>query len=297
MLLSLIFLLTTKPVSISIFLWQRFAKTAKRGFFCDDETLMANFYDELVSVEVLLAVSILVPITTIVFVEVLVKPQDGKIQLFNLIISRRVIEIAHNISTFLIGFLMNLLITQIGKYLVGRYRPHFLSTCQPVLPDGTNCSYDFNKGRYIDTFECSNSQLDNDQAEDLRRSWPSGHSSISFYSMIYISIYLFMQRDFLKDYRLLKSSSQFVFVSFAWISALSRIGDSKHHCEFFVFHHHLKAKKFLIHLYSGTDVLSGSIIGSLVAIFIISNSTTKKVELNVLPTIKLRNESVETLRL
>lgn len=213
-------------------LWQNFAKTAKRGFFCNDETLMATFHGEVVSVKVLLIVSIAVPIITIVLIEFIGKSRDNEksFKIFNFAIAQKIVEASHYVSTFLFGFVINLLVTQMGKYLVARYRPHFLTSCQPVFPDGTNCSHAVNIGRNIDTFECSNPLLND--FEDLRRSWPSGHSSISFYSMIFLSVYIFMQKkDFLRELRLLKISTIFVFISFAWISSLSRIGDNKHHCE------------------------------------------------------------------
>lgn len=217
------------------FLWDNFAKTAKRGFFCNDETLMATFHSEVVPFEVLLIVTIVVPIITIIVIELFAKSQhencpNESFKIFNFVISQKIVTISHYVSTFLVGFVINLLVTQMGKYLVARYRPHFLTSCQPVFPDGTNCSDAKNIGRSIDIFECTNPL--EDDFEDLQRSWPSGHSSVSFYSMIFLSMYIFMKKNVMKELRLLKNSIQFVFISFAWISSLSRIGDNKHHCKF-----------------------------------------------------------------
>mmetsp|Transcript_2970 Transcript_2970/g.4163 ORF Transcript_2970/g.4163 Transcript_2970/m.4163 type:complete len:326 (+) Transcript_2970:62-1039(+) len=63
---------------------------------------------------------------------------------------------------------INLFVTEIMKRYVGYFRPHFYNSCQ------------FN----TDTLACDN------EVEDARKSFPSGHASTSFCSMALITLYL-----------------------------------------------------------------------------------------------------------
>lgn len=230
------FLLLSLPklVSMGLVFWFIFAKTAKRGFLCNDDSIKAHFHGETVSDILLLSVSFLVPIIMVIVVEFNLRKQnnhDERYQFIDMTISAYIAEICHYLSFFVIGFMLNLLMTQIGKDLVGRYRPHFITSCQPIFEDSTNCSDPINIGRFIDSYRCANIELPDFDIDDLRRSWPSGHASISFYSMTFIAVYLFFRKNFMKNYNLIKLSAQLLLLSFAWIAGLSRIGDNKHHCK------------------------------------------------------------------
>ncbi|KAF7322864.1 acidPPc domain-containing protein [Mycena chlorophos] len=118
-------------------------------------------------------------------------------------------------------------ITQVVKITVGRPRPDILDRCQP--PAGT-----------VDpVFGLSDSSICTTQLllEDGFRSFPSGHSSLSFAGLGFLAFYL-AGKLHLFDKR--------GYVASAALVAISRTMDSRHHWE---------------------DVLTGSILGTTVAYF------------------------------
>lgn len=72
-------------------------------------------------------------------------------------------------------------ITDIGKWTVGRLRPHFIDGCKPDI-DLSKCVV----GQYIYNFTCQ--QTDMEIYNDLRLSFPSGHASQSAYTMIFLAV-------------------------------------------------------------------------------------------------------------
>lgn len=128
------------------------------------------------------------------------------------------------------------LTTEIAKYTVGRFRPHFMTVnlsfrilkvsnrwlkiifnsqvCQPIMRDGTDCSNPINFHRYIENFSCSNPESTDKVLRDMRMSFPSANSSFSFYTMVFcavsiewilLMIFLFLIKPvsyFLKDWRI-----------------------------------------------------------------------------------------------
>lgn len=94
------------------------------------------------------------------------------------------------LGLFLFGAACSQLTTDIGKYSVGRLRPHFMSVCQPIMPDGTNCSNPINFHRYIEDFTCGNTESSARRIKEMRLSFPSGHSSFSMYTMVFAALFL-----------------------------------------------------------------------------------------------------------
>ena len=52
-----------------------------------------------------------------------------------------------------IGFLVNLIITDAGKIVVGRLRPNFLDVCDPDF-SLFNCTDQYGNPRYVEDFIC-----------------------------------------------------------------------------------------------------------------------------------------------
>lgn len=88
----------------------------------------------------------------------------------------------NNILWFLFGAACSQLTTDIGKYTIGRLRPHFLDICEPDV----DCEDDKNKTKYIEIFDCKGEMKN--KFIDSRLSFPSGHSSLSFYCMVYLAV-------------------------------------------------------------------------------------------------------------
>nr|GAT44011.1 predicted protein [Mycena chlorophos] len=128
-------------------------------------------------------------------------------------------------------------ITQVVKITVGRPRPDILDRCQP--PAGT-----------VDpVFGLSDSSICTTQLllEDGFRSFPSGHSSLSFAGLGFLAFYL-AGKLHLFDKRGYVAKAWLALTPFlgAALVAISRTMDSRHHWE---------------------DVLTGSILGTTVAYF------------------------------
>lgn len=86
----------------------------------------------------------------------------------------------NNLLWFLFGAACSQLTTDVGKYTIGRLRPHFLQICKP------NIVCDLNNIAYIEDFKCTGDK--EEKFTDSRLSFPSGHSSLSFYCMIYLAV-------------------------------------------------------------------------------------------------------------
>lgn len=83
------------------------------------------------------------------------------------------------IGVFGFGGASSQLLTDIGKYTIGRLRPHFIDVCDPNI----DCSLIENAHRYITDFTCRKSSI-----KDTRLSFPSGHSSFMTYTMVYLTV-------------------------------------------------------------------------------------------------------------
>lgn len=55
------------------------------------------------------------------------------------------------------------------------------------MPGNTTCDDPVNQGRYIEVFECSNDSTRR-LLKEMRLSFPSGHSSFSAYTLIYLAV-------------------------------------------------------------------------------------------------------------
>lgn len=69
-----------------------------------------------------------------------------------------------------------------AKTIVGEHRPHFFDTC---LPDtNMNCT----NGTYIFDFTCTNQNVSVIDKTDASRSFPSGHSSMSWFTALFCAV-------------------------------------------------------------------------------------------------------------
>lgn len=63
-----------------------------------------------------------------------------------------------------------------------------LQVCQPVMKDGSTCANETNAGKYITDFTCAGEGSSNNMLREMRLSFPSGHSSFTFYTMVYVAV-------------------------------------------------------------------------------------------------------------
>ncbi|UYV62881.1 PPAP2A [Cordylochernes scorpioides] len=152
---------------------------------------------------------------------------------------------------FLVGTAIQQLAVDVTRHSIGRLRPHFLELCRPAewrpvnacinptlyTPNHRDCYL----GNYIEEFVCcfNTSVATPNKLLELRLSFPSGHSSFAFYTMVYLALYLhYVPKKC--HHRMLIPVFQALLIGAAWFTSLSQISDYKHH---------------------PTDVLGGAIIG------------------------------------
>ncbi|XP_017066239.1 putative phosphatidate phosphatase isoform X2 [Drosophila eugracilis] len=228
----------------------------KRGFFCDDESLKHPFHDSTVRNWMLYFIGAVIPVGVILIVEVIISQNKAKQDNGNSNSRRYVfmnydlpdwlIECYKKVGIYAFGAVVSQLTTDIAKYSIGRLRPHFIAVCQPEMPDGTTCDDPSNMGKYIQDFKCKGVGSSARMLKEMRLSFPSGHSSFTFFAMVYLALYL-QARMTWRGSKLLRHLLQFLFIMVAWYTALSRVSDYKHHW---------------------SDVLAGSLIGSICALVV-----------------------------
>lgn len=208
--------------------------TFKRGFFCADLSLRYPYKDCTITVPMLLLMMLLLPMLFVAVVEVMriCKRFRTRLYLRNLWRAE---------ATFSFGFIATYLTTELAKDAVGRLRPHFFHGCLPSLSDGSSCSDPQNANLYVEHFLCTNRNLSARQIRELHVSFPSAHSSLSFYSMLLLALYVHGVWRGRGGVRVLRHVLQFLLLMAALCVSLSRVADYWHHW---------------------SDVLAGAILGA-----------------------------------
>ncbi|CAF1015006.1 unnamed protein product [Rotaria magnacalcarata] len=154
----------------------------------------------------------------------------------NLYISLVVFACAHGVNSFL---------TNVGKVSVGRLRPHFIPSCFDKF-DYTDFCIDPN--RWISNYTCigesSTVLKEKDGAYDIRQSFPSGHASTAFCGLMFLALYIHKVWRY-RNIGLFAYVLEMNCFAFAAYISITRVTDHRHH---------------------PTDVLSGAILGSVIAI-------------------------------
>merc|ERR1712107_52726 len=224
-----------------------------RGFYCYDSSIKYPYHSSTVSSELALAISVVVPCLYITASEVYIFIQK------NLSLSKLNSNIYKVSRMFLYGAATTGLLTSIGKLTVGRLRPHFISVCEPSISFNQTSCGSLQDPVYVEHFQCNGQDLS--KIHDARLSFPSGHSSAAFYSMIFTAAYLHVRKLSASPLIII---NQIVLVCYAWFCALTRVSDYKHH---------------------PTDVLAGAVLGTILALTVITMMKDKK---------KTRVEDIET---
>ncbi|CAG9800893.1 unnamed protein product [Chironomus riparius] len=240
-------------VGIPILMFFLFGVPYERGFNCNDESLMYPFKESTVTHEVLYTLGFGIPIISIIITEFirwkLGMEAERDLKIFGHPIPIWFQHCYKYIGIFLFGAACSQMTTDIAKYTIGRLRPHFFDVCKPAFLDGTpiNCTDPKNFFTYITEFTCSNPKASARKLKEVRLSFMSGHSSFSMYTMLFTALFLHVRMTW-KGSKLAKHFLQFVFLSMAWYTALSRISNYKHHW---------------------SDVLAGTLQGVIIGVLIV----------------------------
>lgn len=234
-----IFVILIIPIILCEFIIEPF----RRGFFCDDESIRYPFHDNTVTPVVLGVIIAVPPIAVLSLGEYARQHNRGRLNesrtILGLSMPLWISNCLQQFIYFVFGLLLTFDATEVGKYTIGRLRPHFMAVCQPQFNDGSTCSDSFNQHRYVENYFCLGTDFTVQDVRQGRLSFPSGHSSLAFYSMVYVSLYL-QKRLTWKRSSLTRHFIQFSLIMIAWFTALSRVMDNWHHW---------------------SDVLAGSLIG------------------------------------
>ncbi|XP_049787389.1 putative phosphatidate phosphatase isoform X1 [Schistocerca cancellata] len=212
-------------VGFPILLFYYFGKPFERGFYCDDESLKYPFKPSTVTSPMLYLVGMFLPITSFVVTEFIhYRQSNGQVArtFYGRAIPPWIWSSYKTIGVFGFGVACSHLTTDIAKYVIGRLRPHFFAVCVPNI----NCTEPKYMHKYIEEFTCTGDHPE--LFKEVRLSFPSGHSSFSAYTMIYLVLYL-QARMTWKGSKLLKHFCQYICLLIAVGTALSRVSDYKHH--------------------------------------------------------------------
>ena len=160
---------------------------------------------------------------------------------------RSFFDFAHAILGLVYSLATGTLFQVVLKKTIGGLRPHFLTVCEPVIPDNyETIGVGFQNIMFHVSEVCTGDQSRIDNAIE---SFPSGHSNIAFAGLGYLAIYLFAH---LRIQSLRRRASYwkmgFVFLPVLFATYLTStlvLG----------YHHH------------GYDVIFGSLIGIVMAFF------------------------------
>ncbi|CAG9829491.1 unnamed protein product [Diabrotica balteata] len=158
------------------------------------------------------------------------------------------------VSEATVGATLTLLVTSIGKVLVGEHRPHFLTTCQPDTAE--NCSI----GTFIETFTCKSTEFAPSFLVDSSLSFPSGHSSIAWYIGIFSAYVVHVRMTTVNSGYIMRPFLISFCLTWSMVCSLSRITDRRHHW---------------------WDVLAGTVLGIVFAAYTIKVMHEKIKENNV----------------
>jgi phosphatidate phosphatase len=218
-------------MAIPLLIFHEFVTPYKRGFYCDDESIRYPYRKSTVSRQMLIVIGILIPTVLILLTEVFRtltwekkcanEFRSYRCRQYN--IHRLIVRIYVFIGYFFVGVCFNQLMVDIGKYTIGRQRPHFMDVCRPT-PGYNTCPNDH---LYITEFECqgTNKYL----IHEAQLSFYSGHAAFSFYAAWYTTFYL-QARLYRPLYsRLVLPLIQFSLFSGAAYVGYTRVSDYKHH--------------------------------------------------------------------
>ncbi|XP_064626757.1 phospholipid phosphatase 3-like [Lineus longissimus] len=226
----------------------------RRGFYCNDESLNKPYKASTVGWNDTLITCVVLVTLMILLVELLqyftAKNRDllPGYPIGSVFFNDFFVKVYKYIGIYFFGLAFCMSFTDIGKFTIGRLRPHFLTVC---LPNQTgwdtvlNCTGPIpGTWRYIEDDVCTG---DPATVWEARQSFPSGHSAITWFAMLYCAIYLQVRMTW-KFSVLLRHLLQACLLWMAFFTSLSRVSDYKHH---------------------PTDVLAGAALGILGTIFTI----------------------------
>jgi phosphatidate phosphatase len=259
--LKIFFDIFTLAALLAFFCVIKYVATPFNSYFlCNDYSVNMPMKSSTVTNVYLILISLVFPLVLITtttlmrLVDRKLKPEKHTRPSFNyklkLLDNKRVLNVPGYLGdlyiylgAFLFGCFATADITDFAKVVVGRLRPNFLDVCKPNVNPYTDLCVNSNRTYLVPDvdFVCT---APAELVNESRLSFPSGHSSLSFYSMVYLI--LFVKHAWsARRLGLFVCLVQFFLFALACMTALSRLADNKHH---------------------PTDVLAGSLLGASIGV-------------------------------
>lgn len=188
----------------------------RRGFFCQNQDLMYPYREMSVKGSHVALISLFPLIIIISITEFLRISRKFKKKRFFW-------QWYRIVGPLMIGLSLCAMFYEITKSFVGSLRPHFFAVCRPNI-DLKNCT---NRYTYISDYNCT--APEDDRLIDSRKSFPSGHASVSWYGMTFLVIYIHLRISHRwRKFRPLFALLQTVALCVAMYIGVSRIQDNAH---------------------------------------------------------------------
>ncbi|XP_013117669.2 putative phosphatidate phosphatase [Stomoxys calcitrans] len=202
----------------------------RRGFLCGDVSLRQPYVADTIGYMSLYMVGVAIPLAIIILNELMqhlwVRKQKNKAH--NGFIS----QLFSVVKPFFYGFATERFLKSTTKFIVARLRPHFYTACQPITQDGVFCDDKTEENFFVLDYKCTE-----EVSDTTFTSFPSGHSSLAFYGLVYAAIYLekFARRSREGECRFISAIYgplvpvlQLLCLMLATSVAISRVFDFKH---------------------------------------------------------------------
>lgn len=225
-------------------LFLKLGKPYTQGFYCDDTSISKPYRSSTVPIASLFIAALALALVCFTLVLCKRKKEEENSKGKSLertdykLISR---DVLYLFVFFIYGSALNMFITDVGKYSIGRLRPHFITVCQPNWQK-INCTTDGRKNLIFGDAVCKTTNLKS--LREARLSFPSGHAAFAGYASTFLILFLETQSSYSKLSVVPKLFSQILIGAAGFYVGLSRVTDYFHH---------------------PTDVLTGFLLGILIA--------------------------------
>ncbi|XP_021964477.1 phospholipid phosphatase 1 isoform X2 [Folsomia candida] len=136
---------------------------------------------------------------------------------------RTMLRVSRWFRDYIYGLAVVLLLNDIGKTTLNSPRPHFLDSCKP------NFTKESCHTGWLSDYECTNTEITRWRLADARKSFPSGHSALSFYAAFFMGIYQHKRINKRVMGTLFLLWLHILWFGFAIFCSSSRVADKRHH--------------------------------------------------------------------
>ncbi|XP_046970443.1 phospholipid phosphatase 2-like [Vanessa cardui] len=195
----------------------------RSGFRCNDPDLSFPHTGDTISISLIAVITVIVPYLILWAIETILHRDDEyTIKKNKLLASARTAAFIYR--DYIYGAVVNLMVLEVVKCVVGSPRPTFFDLCEPDKARTCNGS------EYVSSYTCTSSRYSRYLQIDSIRSFPSGHTSLSVYCGLFLAWYL-QRRAFSWHNRtvLLVPLVQILCIIYAVVCPLTRITDHRHH--------------------------------------------------------------------